>query len=304
MSKQFNHYTIQGMKLRAIIASYSSESSARIKQFLNENILEVISNIACSPKTSKEIHKDVLTELVEMHVLKEQAGIVTLNTSVFLENDIDCILKAVTPLAKELSRLVVDCGSAFRDAPPEVTIFLGGIIGLVQGLGATLRQKNIGVDWKSYQGRYAQSKVDFDEVCDIYNSIGPDYLNKSVLPGERYTTVIIGPEPIYKQGEPCKLVVTNEVVQKYESTIQIIRDVTSSYYIGKLHTLDMLLRSTTAGRQGVPPANMMLNLWRYIRKVTATELYRSGFFTDTIPEEGILTVSYENNIELIKQLLG
>ena len=29
-----------------------------------------------------------------------------------------------------------------KDAPPEIAIFLGGIVGLVQGLGMTLKQKN------------------------------------------------------------------------------------------------------------------------------------------------------------------
>ncbi len=48
---------------------------------------------------------------------------------------------------------------------------------------------------------------------------------------------------------------------------------------------------------------MMLNLWRYIRKVTAKELYANGFFTDTIPEEGVLTVFYENDVELVQRLL-
>ena len=53
----------------------------------------------------------------------------------------------------------------------------------------------------------------------------------------------------------------------------------------------------------MPPANMMLNLWRYIRKVTAKELYANGFFTDAIPQEDILTVFYENDVELVKRLL-
>ena len=345
----------KGMKLRPVIASYSGESSSNIKQFLDENVLEVIASIARSPKNSAEIARDVLAELDEMHVLKEQAGLVRLDTSVFLRNDIECILNTVTPLAKESCQRTLECGAAFRNAPPEITIFLGGIIGLVQGLGATLRQKNIGVDWKSYPGKYAQSKVDFDEVCDVYDAIGPDYLNKSVLQGERYTAVFIGPgghnfllfthtmntpdlskryvehlnrylvdayamlvkgeiqnEPLrasaeaanmYKQGRPRTAVITNETIQEYKSAIQAIIDAASSYYVGKLPILDTLLRSTTAGQQGVPPANMMLNLWRYIRKVTAKELYSYGFFTDMIPEEGTLTVFYENDVELIRQLL-
>jgi len=343
------------MKLKPVIASYSGESTVNIKQCLDDNVLGVIASIAHSPKTSTEIARDVLAELVEMHVLKEEAGLVTLGTSVFLRNDIECILNTVTPLAKELCQRVLECGDAFRNAPPEITIFLAGIIGLEQGVSATLKQKHIAVDWKSYSGKYAQSKVDFDEVCDVYGAIGPDFLNKSVTQGERYTAVFIGPEGdsfkafthaintsdlswryrnhlenyladayamlvkgeiqneslrksaeianMYKQGKPRTTVITNETIHEYESAIQAIIEVASLYYSGKLDTLEVLLRSTTAGQQGVPPANMMLNLWRYIRKVTASELYAHGFFTDTIPEEGTLTVFYKNDVKLIRKLL-
>jgi hypothetical protein len=48
---------------------------------------------------------------------------------------------------------------------------------------------------------------------------------------------------------------------------------------------------------------MMLNLWRYIRKLTAQELYANGFLTDDIPEKGTLTVFYKNDLEWIRQLL-
>jgi len=341
--------------LRPVIASYSGDAFSSISQYLDEDVLEVIASIARSPKGSKEIAGDVLAELVEMHVLKERGGLVALDTSVFLRDDIERILSTVTPLARELSRRILESGSAFKDAPPEIAIFLGGIVGLVQGLGMTLKQKKIGVDWKSYSGKYAQSKVDFDELCDVYDAVGPDYLNKTVLQGERYTAVFIGPggnsfgslthamnasetskryarhlnrylvdayamlvngeiqneslcssaevANLFRQGKPRTSVVTRETVQEYGDAIEAIIDSASSYYEGELCTLDELLRSTTSGKQGVPPANMMLNLWRYIRKVIAKELYANGFFTDTIPEEGILTVFYENEVELVRRLL-
>jgi hypothetical protein len=65
-------------------------------------------------------------------------------------------------------------------------------------LGMTLKKKNIGVDWKSYSGKHAQSKVDFGELCDVCDTIGPDYLNKTVLRGERYTAVFIVPGRQFK----------------------------------------------------------------------------------------------------------
>lgn len=343
------------MRLKPVIASYSGDTFSSISQYLDEGVLEVIASVARSPKRSREIAGDVLTELVEMHVLKERDGLVVLDTSVFLRDDIESILNTVTPLARELAQRVLESGAVFKDAPPEVAIFLGGIVGLVQGLGMTVKQKNIGVDWWSYSGKYAQSKVDFDELCDVYDVVGADYLNKTVLRGEQYTAVFIGPggtsfrslthpmngseasrhyawhlncylvdayamlvngeiqneslrssaeaANLFRQGRPRTSVITNETVQGYGAAVKTISDIASSYYEGELGTLDELLRSTTPGRQGVPPANMMLNLWRYIRKVTAKELYANGFFTDTIPEEGILTVFYENDIELVGRLL-
>jgi hypothetical protein len=191
-------------------------------------------------------------------------------------------------------------------------------------------------------------------MCDVYDAIGPDYLNKTVLRGERYTAVFIGPggnsfrslihprngsevskrytrhlnrylvdayamlikgetqneslcssaeaAGLFRQGSPTTSVITHETASDYRDAVEAIIDIAASYYEGELHTLDELLRSTTPGKQGVPPANMMLNLWRHIRKVTARELYANGFFTDTIPEEGTLTVFHENGVEWINRL--
>jgi hypothetical protein len=343
------------VRLKPVIASYSGDTFSSISRYLDENVLEVIASVARSPSRRSEIASDVLAELVEMHVLKEQGGLVVLDTSVFLRDDIESILNTVTPLAKGLAERVLESGIVFKDAPPEVTIFLGGVIGIVQGPGMSLKQKNIGVDWKNYPGKYAQSKVDFDELCDVYHDIGADYLTKSVLRGERYTAVFVGSggtsfptltrlmnatevgkcyaqhlnsylvdayamlvkgeiqndslqlsaeaANLYREDKLRTSVITAETVQKYEAAVETIIDVASSYYEGELGILDELLRSTTPGRQGVPPANMLLNLWRYIRKLTAKELYAKGFFTDKIPEEGVLTVFYENDVELVKRLL-
>ena len=344
------------MRLRPVIASYSGETFSRISQYLDENVLQVIADVARTPRESKDIKEDVRTELVDMHVLAERDGLVVLDTAVFLHEDIESILTVVTPLARELAQRVLESGAAFRDAPPEVTLFLAGIIGLVQGVGRTAKLKQIGVDWKGYSGKYAQSKVDFDELCEAYEDLGADYLNKTVLWGERYTAVFIGPggtsfrslaQPmhastasrqyarhlirylvdayamlikgeiqsaalcsaaeaanLFRQGRPRTSVITVETMSRYGSAVETIIDHASSYYGGELGTFDALLRATTPGRQGVPPANMMLNLWRYVRKVTAHELYANGFFTDVLPQEGCLTVFYENDIERITQLFS
>ena len=49
--------------------------------------------------------------------------------------------------------------------------------------------------------------------------------------------------------------------------------------------------------------NLMLNLWRYLRRAVARELYATGFFTDRVPEAGSITVFYENDVEMLDELL-
>jgi len=315
----------------------------------------VIAAIAGSPVNNQEIASDLLAELVEMHVLVERDGLVRLNTAVFLQDDIELIVNTISPFAGELAAQVKECGRVFQQAPAEVTIFLAGIIAMVQGVGMRLSQGGLNIwEWKEYLGKYARSKVDFDEMCPAYEAIGPDYLNKTVLQGERYTAAFIGPggdnfeslaftgssdqsksyfrhlnrylvdayamlangeihsqalfaaaeaANIYKGEKSRTAVITNEHIQKYGDAIQSIIEVISSYYERKLAVLDELLRSTASGKQGVAPANMYMNLWRYIRKLTARALYTNGFFTDSIPAEGCLTVFYEKDVELIRRLL-
>ena len=344
------------MKLKPIIASYSGESYARMKQYLDDPVLDVIARVARSPQPSAEIPRQVIAELVEMHVLVEQDGLARLNTAVFLKDDIENILSTVVPLAQEFAQRIQECGEAFRHAPAEVTVFLAGILGIVQGMGRHMSQKGIGsAEWKEYVGKYARSKVDFDELCDVYETIGPDYLNKTVLPGESYTAVFIGPGGInfqslndvagltdvskiyagnlnrylvdayaelilgkiqnealyaaaeaahlYQQGKLRSAVITQVTLQEYGAAVRTVMEAAASYWDGKLVILDELLRSTTSGRQGVSPGNMMMHLWRYVRKVTARALYENGFFTDSIPQEGCLTVFYGKDVELIRQLL-
>jgi hypothetical protein len=343
------------LKLNPVIASYSGEAYARIKRYLTPDVLTVIARVAQSPLERDEVPGDVLSELVEMHVLAKENGRIRLETSVFLAEDIVRIVETVRPLADELARRVLACGAAFRGASPEVVAFLGGMIGLVQGLGRTLGQEHVGVDWKNYPGKYGRSKVDFDQMCAAFDAVGPDYLNKTVLQGERYTAVFIGPggntfegllfdlnapdlkrkfagqlsrylvdayarlaggedapealrasaetANLYVQGKPRTAVITDATVQQYEGAIRALIDTAATYYADKLDVFETLLRSTTSGRQGAPPANMLLNFWRYVRKLTAQALYANGFFTDDIPERGTLTVFYENDAALLKLFL-
>ena len=96
------------MKLRPIIASYSGEAYFKIRQYLDDPVLEIIARVAQSPQPSAEIPREVAAELVEMHVFVEQDGLVKLGTAVFLKNDIENILSTVTPLAQEFAGRILE----------------------------------------------------------------------------------------------------------------------------------------------------------------------------------------------------
>ena len=109
---------------------------------------------------------------------------------------------------------------------------------------------------------------------------------------------------LFRQGRSRTSVITAETMYRYGPAVETIVDLAASYYAGQLDALDALLRATTPGRQGVPPANMMLNLWRYVRKATAQALYANGFFKEPLTQEKSLTVFYENDVEWIGQLFS
>lgn len=237
-------------------------------------------------------------------------------------------------------------------ALPRAMLILG-ILGVQQSLGEALRQSGLAVDWAGFGGPYARSKVDFHEVCDAQQALGPDLLNKSVFRGARYTAVLIGPggqsyllrsdaaagmteyvaalnayltdayaillsgalvDPalrsaaeragLWRGGAPAASVITQEAMARYAPTADAVSAITASYFADKVGTMRALLASTTGGRQGVPPENMMLNLWRYVRRSMARGLYAEGILTNRLPETGLTTVFYANDVAMLARLLG
>ncbi|MDP2872010.1 MAG: hypothetical protein Q8P31_05660 [Bacillota bacterium] len=344
------------MKLQPSIASYSGETAAAIRAYLSGAVLDVVASVAAGPRPSADIDAVVIAELEEMHVLRHEAGTVRLQTAAFLEPDIERIIPAVSDFAAEVAQGAMDHGADFRGARPEAACFLGGVIGLQQGVGNAFQAQKLAGEWKEYQGKYARSKVDFDEVCAAREALGPDLQNKSVLRGGRFTAVFIGPggtsfrslafygDPpdesrrylasvnrhlvdayalllqgdagnenllaaaqiagLYScDGAPRTSVITWETMEKYRPAIERLTAFASSYYAAKLPVLCELLSTTASGRQGVSAANQMMHLFRYVRRATARELYAAGFLTDTVPEDGSLTVFYENDIPYLNELI-
>lgn len=328
------------MKLQPAIASYSGATAAMIREFLTGSVLDLIGQVAVAPLRADQVDPAVLAELVEMHVLKEEDGTVSLQTAVFLEPDIKKIVPVAASHAREVAGLVALHGNGFRGARPEVTCFLGGVIGVQQGLGRALEQRGFAGEWKHYGGRYARAKVDFDEVCTARAALGPDYQTKSILAGERFTAVFIGPGPkrfpalavpgdlvdaysrlllgleadshlleaaeaagLMRDGRPATSVITRQTASEYAPAVRRLTDVVSTYYASRLPELEELLATTASGRQGVTARSQSMHLWRYIRRATARELYAAGFLTDAIPRDGSLTVFVENGIPMLDGLI-
>jgi len=346
-----------GIALQPSIASYIGANARKARGFLDETVLSIIRRIAEAPAPADTPPPAVLAELVEMHVLRVDGGLAVLDTAVFLDEDIRTLSSAATGYAREVAGLALAHGGQLRAAPPEVTCFLGGVIAIQQGLGRALEQSGFGGQWKDYTGTYARTKVDFDEVCEAQGLLSPDYQVKTVLRGQDFTAVFIGPGrqtfaalPLssdlpdraraylghlnrhlvdsYAQmllggtadehphlaaaaemtgllaaGRPLTSVVTAETVEHYREAIVKLTQAVSGYYLDRLAGIEELLRRTAAGRQGVGAGNQAMHLWRYIRRATAKELYSEGFLIDSVPNDGVLTIFYENGIPLVDEIL-
>jgi len=58
------------VKLIPAIASYSGETAARMRRYLDDEALDVIAAVAVEPRAVEELDAGVLSELSAMHVLR------------------------------------------------------------------------------------------------------------------------------------------------------------------------------------------------------------------------------------------
>ncbi len=345
----------RAIELRPVIASYSGEAYRAIQGYLSRRVLNLIARAAVSPGDVAGFDPQTCAELIEMHVLKEADGRFQLDTAVFLEEDLWVINRFAASFAKDLAGRVAEAAAPMQSELPAITNFVVGILGIVQSLGQAVRKAGISVDWPNYRGRYARSKVDFEQICAASAAAGPDLLNKTILRGWRYTAVFTGPggetfpirlpwenhaqgqmelirrtnefmidayamlltgqiehpalrsaaerAGLIRDGKSQTAVLTKESFGIHLPVLANVRRITCEYYYDKLGAMNDLLQSTTSGKAGVPIANMNLHLWRYLRRAVARELYAAGVFTDLIPETGAITIFYQNDVEVIHELL-
>ncbi len=197
--------------------------------------MELIEAAARAGDGPPHISADTLDELEALHVLRDDGGRIRLTTGVFLQDDVERIIEAVGPKTEELAGGIASAGADLTYAGPELRVFLGGIIGIEgpsRSAADTARQ--------CAPGCYPQTKVDFIERCPAFTRLGPDVLNRSVIHGERYTAVFIGPT-----GHAFKTftyeIKTGEASERYRRSLN--RFLTDSYarlITGKLKNMDLL----------------------------------------------------------------
>ncbi len=107
---------------------------------------------------------------------------------------------------------------------------------------------------------------------------------------------------LFNSGQPEPVVITNEVLRPYIPTLDEIAEINRAYAYSQVDHIRAFLCSTTSGRQGAPVQNMNMHIWRYLRRGAARALYAQGLFTDRVPETGLITVFYENNVEYLMQM--
>ncbi|HHX63751.1 MAG TPA: hypothetical protein GX702_02560 [Chloroflexi bacterium] len=92
-------------------------------------------------------------------------------------------------------------------------------------------------------------------------------------------------------------VISVDGAEVYGSIIRNIGRGCTEYYCANMDRIRSMLSSTEVGQKGAPVENMMMNLWRYLRRAIAIELYESGFLSDAVPTKGCITIFYDNRID-------
>jgi len=159
---------------------------------LNTSALNMVARVAETPVRSADIDPILRDELIEMHVFREQDGLVLLDTSVFFEKDIQWANDFAITFGEALADRVIPAATLLLDTPPAIRNFLVGIAAIGQILHHAMQENGLAANWPQWGGRYARSKVDFEEVCESAHRLGPDFHRKGVERGLYYTAVLLG----------------------------------------------------------------------------------------------------------------
>lgn len=94
-------------------------------------------------------------------------------------------------------------------------------------------------------------------------------------------------------GKTLIPVITETEAPAYWNVAKLARDVVGEFLRSNTTEMEAFLRDTLPGRQGVSSDKLLVDLMRYVRLLTHKTLYGSGFYTDSLPEGGNITVFRE-----------
>ena len=122
-----------------------------------------------------------------------------------------------------------------------------------------------------------------------------DALDELLLGESYHPSLVLVAEAagLMKSGKAVVPFISKAEAQANGSTVKIIRYAVREFLSGTATEMDAFLKVTMPGKQGVSPDKLIVDLMRYVRMVTHKALYDSGFYTDSLPEGGNITVFQE-----------
>jgi len=98
---------------------------------------------------------------------------------------------------------------------------------------------------------------------------------------------------LMRSGKAVIPFITTSEAPAYWSAVKIVRDAVGEFLHSTATQMKAFLKGTLPGKQGVSPDKLIVDLMRYVRMVTHKTLYDNGFYTDSLPEGGDITVFRE-----------
>ena len=98
---------------------------------------------------------------------------------------------------------------------------------------------------------------------------------------------------LMRSGKAVIPFITTAEAPAYWSAVKIVRDAVGEFLRSTASEMEAFSESTLPGKQGVSPDKLIVDLMRYVRMVTHKALYDNGFYTDSLPQGGNITVFRE-----------
>ena len=96
-----------------------------------------------------------------------------------------------------------------------------------------------------------------------------------------------------RSGKAVIPFITTAEAPAYWNVVKLIRNAVGEFLGDTTDEMKAFLKDTLPGKQGVSSEKLIVDLMRYVRIVVHKLLYESGFYTDSLPEGGNITVFRE-----------